>query len=118
MKLFRVENRIHHKGLWYHGVTGKKTSFVQALDLSGKNLPMEFDPRISNYQWRSAGSSIEDLKFWFTYEDLSKLIPLGYKLYEIDANIVEQHTTEHYSHPIFQEIGVTSRKELDIGALL
>lgn len=118
MLLYRVENLITNKGLWYNVTDSSESNLVYDLDLSNRTLPMGFDPALVKDRWRSAAESIEQLRYWFTHEDLQKLIPLGFNLYEIDAGLVRQHMTEEYSHPVFQEISVKSRKQLDIKCLL
>lgn len=118
MFLYRVENLVNGRGLWYDSNTGESTGLIDDLDLTNKALPMDPTQFLSGESWRSAAGSVDQLKFWFTHEDLQKLIPLGFTLQEIDADIVKEHVTEWYSHPIFQEIGVKARKELDINTLL
>lgn len=118
MPLYRVENLINNKGLWYHSSDSSASNVVHDLDLSNRFLPMDYDESLSKDRWKSAAETLEQLKFWFTHEDLLKLTPLGYKLYEIECDIIRQHTTEHYSHPLFQERGVKKRNELDIKALI
>ena len=117
MLLYRVENLDTNKGLWY--LQDQSSSNVaHDLDLSGRGLPMDYDERIANEKWKSAAESLEQLKFWFTHEDLLKLTPLDFKLYEIECDIVRENKNEFYCHPLFQEQGVTSRKELDIKLLI
>jgi hypothetical protein len=116
--LYRVENLVDGKGLWYDSNTGEATGLIGDLDLTNKALPMGATEFLSGENWRSAAGSVDQLKFWFTHEDLQKLIPLGFTLQEIDAEIVKEHKTEWYTHPIFQEIGVKSRNQLDINILL
>lgn len=118
MRLFRVETLDADEGLWYKRKDQSSSGVIHRLELTNKDLPMEFDPDVALNEWRSAAESIEQLKFWFTHADLLKLIPLGFGLYEIEANIVKQHTTEWYSHPLFQDKGVEWRRSLDINILL
>jgi hypothetical protein len=116
--LYRVENLLNNNGLWYNVKDGSSSSLIHDLNLTGRALPMDLDLAIGKDQWRSAAESVDQLKFWFTHEDLQKLIPLGFDLYEIDSDIVRQHVTEWYTHPLFQEQGVKSRKKIDINVLL
>ena len=118
MKLYRVEKPNSHLGLWYNNNTQGHTGIVHSLNLSGKTLPMDFNPNLAKEQWRSAADSIDQLKFWFTHDDLRKLQPLGYKLYEIETDHFILHTTEWYAHPLFQDVRVSSKLELDIDLLL
>lgn len=118
MKLYRVENLIHNNGLWYNVSDGTDSGIVHDLNLSSHTLPMDYDETVALDKWRSAAEDLDQLKYWFTHKDLQKLIPLGFNLYEIDADIFKLHTTEWYSHPLFQEIGVKGRKLLDISVLL
>lgn len=116
--LYRVENLITNRGLWYNSEDQSASGVVTDLKLSNMMLPMDPTELLSNESWKSAAESLEQLAFWFNKEDLNKLIPLGFNLYEIDSTFVSQHTTEFYSHPIFQEQGVVSRKLLDINKLI
>lgn len=126
MALFRVENLKNDQGFWYNVKDGKGTGLVQKLALTNQGLPMEFDAAVGNEKWRSAAESLEQLKFWFTHEDLVKLTPLGFMLYEIHVKpeYQRQHSyimgdgTVMYSHPLFQEQGVTERREFDIKSLM
>ncbi len=117
MPLYRVENLNTNKGLWYLQ-NQSASNVVHDLNLSGKELPMDFDERISKEKWKSAAGSLEQLKFWFTHEGLLKLTPLEFKLYEIECDIIRENKTEFYSHSLFQAQGITSRKELDIKLLM
>lgn len=117
MILYRVENLITNRGLWYNTSDQSDSNLVQELNLTNKLLPMVRTDIISVDHWKSAAESIDQLKYWFTREDLDKLTPLGFNLYEIEVDITKQHTTDMYSHPLFQEIGVKSRKILDIGLI-
>jgi hypothetical protein len=116
MKLYRVENPTSQDGLWYRGNNAQPSNVVHQLELSGRVLPMDFDQSIAQGDWRSAAESIELLKFWFTLEDLAKLQPLGYGLYEISPENVRVHSTEMYTHHLYQHDGTIYRK-LDIGIL-
>lgn len=118
MLLYRVENLIDGKGLWYDSNTEEATNLISDLALTAKDLPMGLTEELSNGTWRSAAGSVEQLRFWFSHEDLSRLIPLGFTLQEIDTDIWKNYETEWYTHPIFQEQGVKSRKELDINILM
>jgi hypothetical protein len=118
MILYRVENLATQEGLWYNSKDQSSSAVVHNLELSARVLPMDFAKEIAEYHWKSAADSINQLKYWFNREDLLKLIPIGFNLYEIDADIVKTHTTEHYSHALFQENGVKYRKALDINILI
>lgn len=117
MLLYRVENLKTGRGLWYETKDSSSSNLVHDLNLSNRELPMHYDPMIVHDRWESAAESLEQLSFWFTKEDIEKLIPLGFDLYEIDADVVRQNVTEWYSHPLFQEISVRSRKILGINIL-
>jgi hypothetical protein len=117
MKLYRVENLGKGNGLWYH-INQDYAGTIIALDLSNKDLPMPFDEKIKQGLYKSAAESIDQLRFWFNFQDLMKLKPEGFKLYEID---VEEHIlneTPWYTHPLFQEQHVLSRISLDLDILL
>lgn len=119
MKLFRVENLETNKGLWFNTKDGSESNLVKDLDMSGRNLPMDFDERISKDRWKSAAESLEQMSYWFTKTDLQKLLPLGYQLYEIiipDTKVLSW-STDLYTHPLFQEQNVLDRSILDFNKL-
>lgn len=117
MKLYRVENRETNAGLWY-ALNQDKSDVAATLDLSGKDLPMGFNPEIAQSKWRSAAETLGQLGFWFSHEDLQKLIPLGYKLYEIHADVWKMNETKWYKHPLFLDTHVSDSIVLDIDLLL
>lgn len=116
MKLYRVENLGKGNGLWYH-INQDYAGTIITLDLSNKALPMPFDEQIKAGLYKSAAESIEQLRFWFTFEDLLKLRPAGFSLYEIDVDAITHNKTEWYTHPLFQEDHVNSRIKLDLDIL-
>ncbi len=118
MKLYRVENLTSGRGLWYNTTDASESNLVKDLKLTAGVLPMDFDDALFQAKWKSAAGSLEQLKYWFTHEDLLRLIPLDFHLYEIEADIVSNHKTDLYEHPLFQEIGVKTRTLLDINDLL
>lgn len=114
MLLYRVENLLTGRGLWYNTNDQSDSNLVSDLKLSARELPMDRTDILSTDKWKSAADSVSQLSYWFTKEDLEKLRPLGFDLYEIDASVVSLHTTELYEHPLFQEQGVVSRKKLSL----
>lgn len=116
MKLYRIEDPNSSRGLWYR--TDQTQSYVaHQLDLSGKNLPMEFNLALAAERWKSAADSLDQLKFWLTQEDLIKLLPLGYKLFEIETDVHRIHSTDLYWHPVYQDNSIMSKTILDIDLL-
>ncbi len=63
MLLYRVENLVDGKGLWYDSNTGEYTNLVHDLDLSNRFLPMDATQILSEQKWRSAAETVEQLKF-------------------------------------------------------
>lgn len=118
MILFRVENVQVPNGLWYRADNQETSNVVHDLALSGAGLPMDFDPEIAAQKWKSAAYSIEQLKYWFNHKDLNKLIPLGYRLYSVDASVVRHHTHELYEHALYLPHTVRNSHEVDINILL
>lgn len=116
MKLYRVENLGKGNGLWYH-INQEYAGTIITLDLTNKNLPMPWDKAIQSGHYKSAAESLEQLRFWFSFEDLLKLRPAGFNLYEIDVDNCIYNNTEWYSHPLFQEDAVNSRIRLDLDIL-
>lgn len=116
-KLYRVDNPTTSVGLWYHNLTGHRTETVEKFDLSMRQMPMPFHERIALGAWRSATRDLAELKFWFTKDDLIKIVPLGYNLYEIETDFVADIETADYRHAIFRDADVISRQILDIRAL-
>lgn len=116
MKLYRVENLSKGNGLWYH-INQEYAGTIITLDLTNKDLPMPWNEQIKQGMYKSAAESIEQLRFWFSFEDLLKLRPAGFNLYEIDVEDIIYNKTEWYTHPLFQEERVNSRIRLDLDIL-
>lgn len=114
MLLFRVENLRTGEGLWYDRNTGENTRLVDALNLTNKNLPMEVDHSVALAEYLSAAESLDQLKFWFTHDDLRKLAERGFELSEYTVQRVHQHVTPLYTHPMFHMSWVTQRQPLSI----
>lgn len=117
MKLYRIENPNSLSGLWYRTDDQRLSGVAHLLNLSGKDLPMEFNLALAAERWKSAAESLEQLKFWFSHEDLTKLEPLGYKLFEIETDIRCWHVTDLYRHPVYQDNSIISKTILDIDLL-
>jgi hypothetical protein len=117
MNLFRVENLHTMEGLWFCGKTGEEIRLVDALNLSNKKLPMPPTTVIGRAGLISAAESIEQLKFWFTLEDLQKLKKRGFELSEYQVRNYVQNQTPWYTHPLFHRGDVISRTILDINIL-
>lgn len=118
MQLFRVENQVSNAGLWYRTDTQEMSNVVHQLALTGAGLPMDFDPAIAAERWKSAAYNLDQLKFWFTVEDLQKLIPLGYALYSIEAMDVREHVHTLYQHALYKESRIITSNPVDINILL
>ena len=116
MKLYGVENLGKGNGLWYH-INQEYAGTIITLDLTNKDLPMPWDAQIQQGQYKSAAESIDQLRFWFSFEDLLKLRPAGFNLYELDVDRIIYNKTEWYTHPLFQEDAVNSRIRLDLDIL-
>lgn len=115
MKLFRVENLITGKGLWYKN-SGQLSYVGEAIDFSNKNLPMDFNPYVADNRFLSAAVERNDLSYWFSRKDMENLFILGYKLNEIEVSKYEMYRQPEtdVTHAIFKEEDVISRISLEI----
>lgn len=84
-KFYRVSNITTDQGLWYDR-TGVFTGLIHnELNFCTNNkLPMPFDENVVGYL--SATENLQDLFYWFTQEDISKLEKFGFfvSVYESD----------------------------------
>ena len=84
--LFRVENPETMVGLWYNE-RGEKTDFILTIpNAQSAAMPMEFDAAVKDGgDWFSACDSLEDMRNWFSVQDVSALHEIGYKLYRLEV---------------------------------
>ena len=84
-RFFRVGNLETNDGLWYsqdgefHGNIHKKYTF-----LSCSGLPMPYDAKAVGYL--SCTKTFEELKAWFTPEDLKSIAFAGYYIAEFESD--------------------------------
>ena len=97
MKLYRVQSIENAGSLWYNP-DGTPNRVVDKLsnDTLAK-LPMDFDPRYreDGRIWQCATSDIDNFNYWFSLQDYTELIDMGYKAVKFDTNefIKEEHQT-------------------------
>lgn len=91
MIFYRVGNtNTNNQGLWYApdgtftGHIHGKFNFVKNHDLK-----MPFDPQIVG--WLSATKTLEDLYYWFTKEDISKLREHGFSVLKYESEDYKIH---------------------------
>ena len=84
-KVYRVENPITEHGMWYTK-NGIYQPIINELCPNGisKDLPMGYNPlhKFDKKDWFSSGKGIENMKGWFSYEDITSLLKNGFQLYE------------------------------------
>lgn len=113
--LFRVENLTNRQGLWYRGDGTFNPHILTLTDGKSKDLPMEFNPelKVDGLDWYSACDNLEDMKQWFSLQDLIELSSQGY---ELNAVNVSQYRNV-YGHAAFAEEYVLGRTKLDINSI-
>lgn len=94
VRTFRVGNVTTQQGLWYDR-DGKFTGYIHdKLNFcSNKDLEMPYDEAIKGYM--SCTLTLEDLKLWFTPEDIAKLKEHDYYIMEYEATDYKEHAN-HY----------------------
>lgn len=81
--LYRVENPFTQAGLWYNA-DGEFTEFVKSINYRNADLPMKWEEHMAG-GWFSSVDNVEDLKTWFTLDDMEILEAQGYGIYEFDV---------------------------------
>ena len=110
--IYRIENPKTNHGMWYNQ-KGEYNPFILTLT-EGKSahLPMEPHPRYgqTGQRWYSGCQNINQLKQWFSTQDILELNNAGYKLYQFETTeyINEEHQT------IFTRRGILTQTELNI----
>lgn len=110
MKIYRFENTVTEHGMWYQS-NGVFDPFIFKLtDGISKDLPMEHHERYSKdgFRWFSGCSSLEQLKMWFSEQDMLELRRNGYGLYEFKS---EQYVIED-GQILFTREGILDKSEI------
>ena len=110
MIVYRVE-RPGHQGLWYTQ-DGLLQPVVGSLGLTCAALPMEPDPdyRADGLAWHSGCSRLDDLLGWFSPAELTKLDPLGYRLFAFESTRVR----DYGGHQVFSKDHLTGVTRFDL----
>lgn len=114
-KIYRVENPMTWQGLWYRK-DGTFNPFIKILtNAISRDLPMGFDPqfKVGGLDWFSGCDNLNDMRNWFSAQDLAELQGFGYNLYEFT---VEQYRTVN-GHAAFAREHVLQSQKLDFSLL-
>lgn len=105
--LYRVENPFTKGGLWYNE-EGRFTEFVKSINYRNADLPMRWEEHMAG-GWHSAVDVLDDLKTWFTIDDMKQLEDQGYGIYQFDVEDYRiGHSETGISHAVFRRDKVTS----------
>lgn len=110
-KIYRIESPVG-RSLWYTP-TGEFNPFINNLtNALAKDFPMGFDAKFKEggLDWLSAGKSIENMKTWFSKQDIEELLGYEYKLYEF---IVREYKIEE-NQALFTRRGVVRQIEVPV----
>lgn len=102
--LYRVENQETQVGLWYNS-RGEKTDYIvhEIPDAMNRDMPMDFDPTFVG--WTSSAGSLEQMKHWFSADDVTHLAQAGYNLFQIEATDVRDVAVNGIAHKLFRREG-------------
>lgn len=114
--IFRIENQQSNQGLWYDK-NGNYSPFINSLpNAKCKDLPMDFDPTYQDggLQWLSGCSDMQQLRSWFSEQDLIYLSNAGYNLYRFEVSDFRQVP----GHVIFTRERVIETSKIDMTLFL
>lgn len=113
-RVYRIEHPTDRNGMWYtkDGVLNKRIHILCPEGIS-KDLPMPLNRELHRKDgkvWNSGGDSIENMKHWFTDNDVRTLYNNGFRLFEF-------HTT--LFNPLEYEIlfcreGIITQREIPL----
>ncbi len=120
--LYRVGKRNGGDGLWYDN-DGNYTGHIHELsDGSVAALPMGSNPifRSDDYHWISTTNSIDNLRFWFSEQDMIELLAKDYEVLKIEVSGYRRFSFDcemPYSHEVYSDHQVIHIETIDPGIL-
>lgn len=115
-EIFRIENPNTMHGMWYR-LSGEYDPFIKTLtDGISADLPMDPHERYGqlNQRWFSGCKDFEQLKLWFSHQDIIELNNAGYKLFKFESTEYQNEDVQ----TIFTRRGIISQTEISIQDLL
>jgi len=112
LKIYRIENKETHHGMWYR-IDGTLDPFIKKLtDGKMKHLPMEFHERYSKggLKWFSGCGSKEMMQHWFSNLDAFELMQNGYQLFEFESN----QFVDEGNQVLFTREGIVQQQEIPL----
>lgn len=113
-KLFRVTGP-EGLSLWYDQ-NGQWTGKIHTLqNAAAANLPMDFNPifKAEGSHWLSCTDELHNLERWFSHDDMIELMKRGYHLLEIEVEAYRRLHFDEFSHEVFRNEDVVSKRQLD-----
>ena len=112
--VYRIENPVEMDGMWYDRY-GNERKRIHELCPNGiaKDFPMPLNLQLHRKDgeiWNSAGSSIDQMNYWFTPEDAKNLMNNGFKLFKF--NITMYQELEH--EVLFCRKGIIYQEEIPL----
>lgn len=106
MKLYRIEHPESQKGMWNTLSPEGKPLVTYLTNEVMATLPMPYSEvyGTNGRRWYSAADSLELLDLWFKAEDIYELIAMGFDIFELEADEVQELPNEF----IFTKESVTS----------
>lgn len=118
--LYRVGARnLTADGLWYDS-EGREIGIIHTLtEGSAGALPMGPHPifRTDGYKWTSVTDSIDNLRFWFSEQDMKELLEMDYEVLEIEVHGYRRFHFETYSHEVFSDHQLINIRSIDASIL-
>ena len=111
--IYRIHTVEDSGGMWY-GEDGTLQKKIHLLCPNGiaKDLPMPHNPlhKKDGKVWKSAGRTIEEMRYWFSTEDVISLYDNGFRLYQYKVN--EWQDLEH--EVLFHRGSVVEKTEIPL----
>ena len=110
--LYRLESKDPHNGLWYDSYNNLVWGIGKIPNCMTKNLPMGYDPKYhrNGRNWYSSFSNLDDLRYFFTQEDILTLFDNGFVVTKYLATEYEEYERE----TVFIKETSLARVEIDI----
>lgn len=91
MRLFRIEHAVSKNGMWTQRVgSGLVLNELSDTRLSELPMPTDVDSfQKNNEEWKTAVSTMNDMSYWFTVQDVKEMVQHGFMMIEFEAHEVQ-----------------------------
>lgn len=112
MKIYRIENRVTMRGMWYENNGIYNPVITKLTEGISKHLPMDYHSRYNadNKRWYSGCCDKRQMRKWFSPRDVIELSIMDYELFEFDS---EEYSIED-NQTIFTRQGLLSTQWLPL----